>query len=163
MDAKDIKILKLLDKDARMSNKDIATIAELDEAEVAKRISALEEGGVIRGYKSVIDWEKADASAVSAMIELKVTPKAGYGFDEVAKHIASYPEVETVYLVSGAYDLHVVVTGKSFQEVCNFVSRELAVIESVTSTGTLFVMRRYKELDINLVSDDDDGRGKIFI
>lgn len=162
-DAKNRKILALLEKCARMSSADIAAVVDLDASEVNARIAELERAGVIRGYKGVIDWEKLDSTKVSAMIELKVTPKAEYGFEEVAAKIASYSEVETVYLVSGAYDLHVVVTGKTFQEVCNFVSRELAVIDSVTSTGTLFVMRRYKELDVNLVGDTDDGRGKIFI
>lgn len=162
-DAKNRKILALLEKCARMSSADIAAVVDLDASEVDARIAELERAGVIRGYKGVIDWEKLDSTKVSAMIELKVTPKAEYGFEEVAAKIASYSEVETVYLVSGAYDLHVVVTGKTFQEVCNFVSRELAVIDSVTSTGTLFVMRRYKELDVNLVGDTDDGRGKIFI
>ena len=163
MDSVDKKILSLLAKNARTSCEDIATITGESAASVEKRISALEDMGVIRGYKGVIDWEKLDSSSVSAMIELKVTPKAGFGFEEVAAKISSYPEVETIYLVSGAYDLHVVVKGKTFQEVCNFVSRELAVIESVTSTGTLFVMRRYKELDVDLVGGSDDGRGKIFI
>ncbi|MBP3309023.1 MAG: Lrp/AsnC family transcriptional regulator [Clostridia bacterium] len=162
-DAKNRKILALLEKCARMSSADIAAVVDLEVSEVDARIAELERAGVIRGYKGVIDWEKLDSTKVSAMIELKVTPKAEYGFEEVAAKIASYNEVETVYLVSGAYDLHVVVTGKTFQEVCNFVSRELAVIESVTSTGTLFVMRRYKELDVNLLGDTDDGRGKIFI
>ena len=162
-DAKNRKILALLEKCARMSSADIAAVVDLEVSEVDVRIAELERAGVIRGYKGVIDWEKLDSTKVSAMIELKVTPKAEYGFEEVAAKIASYNEVETVYLVSGAYDLHVVVTGKTFQEVCNFVSRELAVIESVTSTGTLFVMRRYKELDVNLLGDTDDGRGKIFI
>ena len=163
MDAQNRKILTLLEKCARMPSRDIAAVIGIDESEVDARIAELEKQGVIRGYKGVIAWEKLDSTSVSAMIELKVTPKAEYGFEEVAAKIASYSEVETVYLVSGAYDLHVVVTGRTFQEVCNFVSRELAVIDSVTSTGTLFVMRRYKELDVNLVDGGDDGRGKIFI
>ena len=161
MDSINKKILKLLDKNARMDIADIATVTELNEAEVEKRIAELERSGIICGYKSVIDWEKVDSDSVSAIIELKVTPKAGFGFEEVAARVAKYPEVESVYLMSGAYDLNVVVKGKTFHEVSNFVSRELATIDSVTSTGTQFVMRRYKEYNVELLGEDRDERGKI--
>ncbi len=161
MDAIDRKILKLLEANARMENEDIATVTDLTEDEVVARIAALEKAGIICAYKSVIDWEKVDTDSVSAIIELKVTPKAGLGFEEVAARVAKYPEVESVYLMSGAYDLNVVVKGKTFHEVSNFVSRELAMIDSVTSTGTQFVMRRYKEYRVELIGDDEDGRSKI--
>lgn len=160
MDSLDRKILKLLSVNARMENDDIATVLDLSASEVAGRIAALEKSGVICGYKSVIDWERVDTDSVSAIIELKVTPKAGYGFEEVAARVAKYPEVESVYLMSGAYDLNVVVKGKTFHEVSNFVSRELATIDSVTSTGTQFVMRRYKEYNVELIGDEDE-RGNI--
>ena len=160
MDSLDRKILKLLSVNARMDIDDIATVLDLSAGEVAGRISALEKNGVICGYKSVIDWEKVDTDSVSAIIELKVTPKAGYGFEEVAARVAKYPEVESVYLMSGAYDLNVVVKGKTFHEVSNFVSRELATIDSVTSTGTQFVMRRYKEYNVELLGDEDE-RGNV--
>ena len=161
MDAIDRKILKLLEANARMENADIAVVTDLAVEEVEKRISALEKTGVICAYKSVIDWEKVDSDSVSAIIELKVTPKAGFGFEEVAARVAKYPEVESVYLMSGAYDLNVVVKGRTFHEVSNFVSRELAMIDSVTSTGTQFVMRRYKEYNVELTGDDEDGRSNI--
>ena len=160
MDSLDRKILKLLSVNARMENDDLATVLDLSASEVAGRIAALEKSGVICGYKSVIDWERVDTDSVSAIIELKVTPKAGYGFEEVAARVAKYPEVESVYLMSGAYDLNVVVKGKTFHEVSNFVSRELATIDSVTSTGTQFVMRRYKEYNVELIGDEDE-RGNI--
>ena len=160
MDSLDRKILKLLSVNARMDVDDIATVLDLSAGEVAGRIAALEKNGVICGYKSVIDWEKVDTDSVSAIIELKVTPKAGYGFEEVAARVAKYPEVESVYLMSGAYDLNVVVKGKTFHEVSNFVSRELATIDSVTSTGTQFVMRRYKEYNVELLGDEDE-RGNV--
>ncbi|MBE6634937.1 MAG: Lrp/AsnC family transcriptional regulator [Ruminococcaceae bacterium] len=160
MDKIDRKILKLLAENARMENADIAAITDISEKEVCRRIAALEKEGIICAYKSVIDWEKVDSDSVSAIIELKVTPKAGYGFEEVAARVASYPEVESVYLMSGAYDLNVVVKGRTFHEVSNFVSRELAMIESVTSTGTQFVMRRYKEYNVELLGEED-GRSKI--
>ena len=161
MDATDRKILKLLEANARMETADLAVVTDLTAEEVEKRISALEKMGVICAYKSVIDWEKVDSDSVSAIIELKVTPKAGFGFEEVAARVAKYPEVESVYLMSGAYDLNVVVKGRTFHEVSNFVSRELAMIDSVTSTGTQFVMRRYKEYNVELTGDDEDGRSNI--
>ncbi len=156
-----IKILKLLEKDARMSTADIATITGLSEAEVKKEISEMEESGIIRGYKGVIDWEKIDTDTVSAIIELKVTPKAGLGFEDVAARIAKYPMVESVSLMSGACDLIVVVKGRSFQEVSSFLAKELAVIDSVTSTATQFIMRRYKEFGVELTDAEADERGKI--
>lgn len=160
MDKLDEKILKLLDKNARMECVDIAAVIGIGESEVASRIKEMEKSGVICGYKSVVDWERVDADTVSAIIELKVTPKAGFGFEEVAARVAKYPEVESVYLMSGAYDLNVVVKGRTFHEVANFVSRELAVIDSVTATGTQFVMRRYKEYNVELLGEEDE-RSKI--
>ena len=154
-------ILKLLNKNGRMSHADIATATGISESEVADEIKALEEEGLIRGYKAVIDWEKTDSNYVSAIIELKVTPKAGCGFEETAERIARFPEVESVYLMSGVYDLNVVVKCRTFQEVAMFVAKELSPIESVTSTATHFVLRRYKELDIPLVTREQDERGKI--
>lgn len=156
-----VKILKLLEKNARMEIADIATVTDLTEDEVRREISEMENAGIIRGYKGVIDWEKIDTGAVSAIIELKVTPKAGLGFEEVAERIAKYPAVESVSLMSGACDLTVVVTGKTFQEVSNFVAKELAVIDSVTSTATQFIMRRYKEFGVELTNSEEDGRGTI--
>lgn len=157
----DKKILKLLEKDARMTTGDIAAIVGKSEAEVKAEIAGMEKAGVIRGYKGVIDWESVDNDRVSAIIELKVAPKAGFGFEDVAARIAKYPEVESVSLMSGAYDLNVVVRGKTFQEVAMFVAKELAVIDSVTSTATQFVMRRYKEFDVTLISDEKDERDNV--
>ena len=156
-----VKILKLLETNARMEIADIATVTGLSADDVRREISEMEKSGIIRGYKGVINWEKVDTDAVSAIIELKVTPKAGLGFEEVAEKIAKYPAVESVSLMSGACDLTVVVTGKTFHEVSSFVARELAVIDSVTSTATQFIMRRYKEFGIELTNNEEDGRGKI--
>ena len=161
MDIIDKKILTLLERDARMPVSDIALVTDITEAEAKSRIMSLERDGVICGYKSVIDWERVDTDTVSAIIELKVTPKAGLGFEEVAARVAKYPEVESVYLMSGAYDLNVVVKGRTFHEVSNFVSRELAMIDSVTSTGTQFVMRRYKEYNVELIGEERDRRSAI--
>ena len=154
-----VEILKILGKNARLENSQIALMTGLSEAEVAKTIREMEKEGLIRGYTAVIDWEKLDSAFVSAIIELKVTPKASLGFEEIAEKIMKYPEVESVYLMSGAYDLSVIVKGKTFQQVAMFVSKELATIDSVLSTSTHFMLRRYKELDIELCNPDTDDRG----
>ena len=156
-----VKILKLIEKDARMSVKDIATMCDITESEAMREIKEMEDSGIIRGYKGVIDWEKVDSAAVSAIIELKVTPKAELGFEDVAERIAHYPEVESVSLMSGACDLIVVVKGRTFHEVSSFVAKELAVIDSVTSTATQFVMRKYKEFGVELTEEIFDERGAI--
>ncbi len=155
------KILKLLAKNARMGIEDIALATDLSEEEVKAEIFEMEESGLIRGYKTVIDWESIDSASVSAIIELKVTPKAGYGFEEIAERITKYPEVESCYLMSGVYDLNVVVRGKSFQEVAQFVAKELSTIESVTSTATHFVLRRYKDFNVELSNTEPDERGTV--
>lgn len=157
------KILKILNKDDRMSHADIAAMTGLSEAEVSREIDEMEKAGLIRGYKAVINWEKIDTSSVSAIIELKVTPSVGLGFEEVAEKVMKYSEVESVYLMSGAYDLSVTVKGKSFQQVATFVARELATIDSVVSTATHFVLRRYKESDTILYSSDSDDRGSYLL
>ncbi len=155
------KILKLLENNARMSNETIAAATGLTEEETRHNIENMEDKGIIRGYKALIDWERVEDSYVSAIIELKVIPKAGLGFEEIAAHIAQYPNVESVFLMSGACDLCVIVKCKTFHEVSAFVAKELAVIEGVTSTATQFIMRRYKDFGIELSSADDDGRGNI--
>lgn len=157
------EILKLLAKNARYSAEEIATMLDITPEEVASSIKELEEDGLIKGYKTLVDWEKLDNANVSAIIELNVVPKAGLGFEEVAKKIMQYREVESVYLMSGVYDLNVVVKGKTLQDIAWFVAKELATIDSVTSTTTHFVMRRYKEMDVELVSDEEDDRGQLWI
>ncbi len=157
------KLLQLLNRDSRTSVKDLATMLGISEDEVRAEIAEMERAGVIRGYKAVIDWERLDDANVSAIIELKVTPKAGLGFEEIAAKIMRYPEVESVYLMSGVYDLNVVVKGRTFHEVAKFVAKELATIESVTSTATHFVLRRYKEMDVELLGDGEDERGSYLL
>ena len=157
------KILKLIEQDAKIEVKDIATITGIAESEVKAEIQAMENDGIIRGYKGVIDWERVDSDTVSAIIELKVTPKAGIGFEDVAAKVMKYPQVESVYLMSGVYDLNVVVKGKNLHEVARFVAKELSTLESVTSTATHFVMRRYKEMDVELMGDSVDERGNYLL
>ena len=156
-----IKLLKLLGKNARYNLTDLATMVGSDEATVKAEIAEMEKNGLIRGYKTVIDWEKLDTAAVSALIELKVSPQADYGFEEIAKRVMMYEEVESVYLMSGGYDLCVTVRGKTFQQVAMFVAKELSTIDAVTSTATHFILRRYKELDVVLCDENEDDRGSL--
>ncbi len=157
------EILKLLARNAKYTAKDIAVMLGSDEDTVAKEIAQFEKDGFIKGYKAIVDWQMVEDSYVSAIIELNVVPKAELGFEEVAESIAKYEEVESVYLMSGSYDLNVVVKGKTLQDVARFVARELATIDSVTQTTTHFVMRRYKEMDVVLAGDEKDDRGQLFI
>lgn len=153
------KILKILANDARCPIEDIAVMSGLSKSEVETEIRELEAAGLIRGYKAVIDWEKLDNASVSALIELKVIPQDKFGFEKIAETIMKYKAVETVYLMSGSYDLCVIVKGKPFQEVAMFVAKELATMPEITSTATHFVLRRYKELDVELVDSEKDDRG----
>lgn len=157
------ELLKLLSRNARYSVHQLADMIGTDEQTVEKEIKSLEKEGVICGYKAVIDWDSVENPLVSAIIEIKVVPKADLGFEDVAEKISSFSEVESVYLMSGGYDLNVVVKGKTLQDVAQFVARELATIDSVTSTATHFVMRRYKELDVSLYEGEKDDRGNILI
>ena len=157
------EILKLLAKNARYTVKEMAVMLDIAEKDVESAIAELEKDGLIKGYKAVIDWEKLDSAYVSAIIELNVVPKAGLGFEEVAEKIMKYDEVESVYLMSGVYDLNVVVKGKTLHDIAKFVAKELATIDSVTSTTTHFVMRRYKEMDVELITMDEDDRGQIWV
>lgn len=157
------EVLKLLSQNAKYSPEDISIMLDITEAEVVNIISELEKDNVIRGYKAVIDWEKLDGAYVSAIVELNVVPKAGLGFEEVAEKIMKYREVEAVYLMSGDYDLNIIVKGKTLQDIAWFVAKELATIDSVTSTATHFVMRRYKDMDVELIKGDSDDRGQLFV
>lgn len=158
-----LKLLKLLNKDAHTGTEELATMLGITPDEVKKEIREMEDAGIIRGYKAVIDWERLDDAYVSAIIELKVTPKAGLGFEDVAAKVMKYPEVESVYLMSGVYDLNVVVKGKTLHEVARFVAKELSTIESVTSTATHFVLRRYKEMSVELLGGGQDERGSYLL
>ena len=153
------QILNLLAKNARYTVEDLAVMTGLDQSAAEAEIKELEVAGLIRGYKTVIDWERLDNAYVSAVIELKVIPQDEYGFEKVAENIMKYDEVESVYLMSGTYDLCVIVKGRTFHEVAMFVAKELATKREITSTATHFVLRRYKELDVELVDGERDDRG----
>lgn len=153
------KLLNLLEHDARTTVSELATMLGITEAQVSSELEQMQKSGLIRGYKTVIDWERLDSSYVSALIEINVTPQPDAGFEEIAKTIMKFKEVESVYLMSGGYDLCVIVKGKTFQEVAMFVGKVLAPMKNVVSTATHFVLRRYKEMDITLCDDEKDDRG----
>ncbi len=138
-------ILKILEDDARTTTKQISTMTGTPTAEVARLIRQAEKDRTILKYKTVINWEKVGEEQVWALIEVKITPQRDVGFDAIAEHIYRFPEARTVYLVSGTYDLLVIVLGKTMHEVADFVSQKLAPIEGVQGTVTHFVLKRYKE------------------
>ncbi len=138
-------ILKILEKDARTSVKQIATISGESESEVAATIKKAEKDQIILKYKTIINWDKLDVEQVFALIEVKIAPQRDVGFDAIAERIYRFPQAHTVYLVSGTYDLLVIVTGKTIHEVSNFVSQKLAPVEGVQSTVTHFMLKKYKE------------------
>ena len=157
------EVLKLLARNARYTHEEIAVMLNITEEKVGKIITELEADGLLKGYKAIVDWEKTDSAYVSAIIEINVVPKAGLGFEEVAEKIMKYPQVESVYLMSGVYDLNVVVKGKTLKDIAWFVAKELSTIDSVTSTTTHFVLRRYKEMDVELVNGNEDDRGQLWV
>ena len=156
-----VKLLKLLSKNARYTVNELSVMTGLSEDEVRSEVAEMERDGLIRGYKAVIDWERLDSAKVSAIIELKVEPQPDVGFEQIADEVKKYSEVETVYLMSGGYDLCVIVKGKTFQVVAMFVAKQLAPMKYVVSTATHFILRRYKEFDIELIGDETDDREKI--
>lgn len=155
------KLLTLLEKNARFTNAELATMLNVSEETVASQIKELEKQGVIKGYKPLVDWDKIANDRVTAMIELKVTPQRDAGFEEIAETIMEMEEVESVYLMSGGYDLSVLVRGRTFQEVAMFVANRLAPMKNVLSTATHFVLRRYKDMGVELADKKLDDRGTI--
>lgn len=139
------EILKLLEEDGRYTAKEIAAMLGRDEAAVAQAIATCEEDNTILGYMALVDWERAESENVTALIEVKIAPQRGDGFDRIAERIYQYEEVESLYLMSGSFDLAVFITGQSLKEISQFVYQHLATIEGVTSTATHFIMKKYKD------------------
>ena len=152
-------LLKLLENNATLTAEQLAVALDTDVETVRSAISELEQNGTILGYKTIIDWEKTDREAVSAMIDVKLTPQKGRGFDRVAERIYNYPEVKSVYLMSGANDLSVLIEGKTMKEVAFFVSQKLATIDGVISTATHFVLHKYKDTGVLYDAPEIDERG----
>lgn len=155
------KILELLSQDARITNSEISAILGISEDEVKKQISLYEDSGVIKGYKAIIDKNKAKISTTSAIIEITVQPKFANGFDELAEKISDFEEVESIFLMSGGFDFAVMVTDKSFEEVAMFVAHRLAPLDGVLSTATHFILKKYKEHGIHFTENCGDDRGNI--
>ncbi|MCH5192498.1 MAG: Lrp/AsnC family transcriptional regulator [Oscillospiraceae bacterium] len=154
-------LIELLKQNARLSNKELAAMTGTSEAEVEKKIKELEHSGAIKGYSAVVSDEMADKDSVTAFIEVKVTPKADCGFDDIAKTIMMYDEVESLTLMSGAFDLAVTISGTNYKEVALFVAQRLSTIDGVISTATHFVLKRYKEKGFFIEGEDADERGFI--
>ncbi len=155
------RLLDLLRQNARLSDAELAVMLGESEADVKAQIAALEREGIIMGYSAIINEEKADENGVTAIIEIKITPMKDMGFDDLAHTIMSYEEVDTVFLLSGAYDLSVTITGTSLRKVALFVSERLAVLDGVLSTTTHFVLRRYKEKNHVFNEDSFDDRDMV--
>ena len=152
------KILAVLEKNARIDLKDLAVLLGESEAAVANAIADIEKEHIICGYHTLINWDNTSEEKVMALIEVKVTPQRGMGFDKIAERIYQYNEVNAVYLMSGAYDFTVFIEGKTMKEVALFVSSKLSTLDSVLSTATHFVLKKYKDHGTALVEEVHDER-----
>lgn len=155
------KLLQILNGNARIEVDKIAVMLNMTKEQVEAAIAEYETKGVIRGYKPLLDYDKIDTQFVEAVIELKVTPKRDFGFEEIARKISGYHEVDSVYLMSGGYDLHVQVVGKTFKDIALFVAQRLAVLDGVVSTATHFVLSRYKDRGVLMGQDGMDERRNV--
>ena len=152
------KILKILEEDCRATVSQIAVMTGISEAEVSDTIKKLENEGVLLSYNAMINWEKTSSTNVTALIELKITPQRGEGFDKVAERIYKYPQVRSLYLMSGGFDLCVIIEGDSMKNVALFVAETLAPMESVISTATHFVLKKYKDHGVIFENTEVDDR-----
>ncbi len=152
------KILQLLEEDGRLSAEQLAVLCGRDAEDVKKTVERLESEGVILGYKALIDWDKTDREYVSAVIELKVAPQRDRGFDKIAEKIYNYPEVQSVHLMSGGYDLMLMIEGRTMKEVAYFVAYKLAPLQDVVSTATHFVLKKYKDKGVIYRAPEKDER-----
>ena len=152
------QILTFLERNSRIDLKELAILLGSDETVIANEIQKMEKEGIICGYHTLIDWDKTSSEKVTALIEVRVTPQRGQGFDSIAERIYNYPEVQSVYLISGGYDLLVILEGKTLTEVSGFVSDKLSTLESVLSTATHFILKKYKDDGIILSKKNKDER-----
>lgn len=159
----DIELLSVLSENCRLSDAQIAVMLGRDEEEIRREIQEMEKKDIILGYPALIDWEKTERDVVTAFIEVRVTPQRGQGFDRVAEKIYQYPQVKSCYLMSGGFDLFVTVEGKSMKEVALFVAEKLAPIESVLSTSTHFVLKKYKEKGVIYEQKYTDNREAVVL
>lgn len=153
------ELLKFIEEDSRLTPEQLAMLCKKEVGDIKELIRKYEDNGTILGYTTIIDWDKTDKESVNALIELNVIPRLDVGFDKIATRIANYPEVKSLYLMSGGFDLAVFVEGKTMKEIAFFVARKLASLEDVTSTATHFVLTKFKDKGIIFTKDKKDERG----
>ena len=152
------EILSVIAKNSKINLKDLAILLDKNEIDIANEIADMEKEGVICGYHTLIDWEKTSVEKVSALIEVRVTPQRGQGFDSIAERIYNYPEVNSLFLISGGFDLLVTLEGKTLKEVSYFVSDKLATLDTVLSTSTHFILKKYKQEGLIIAKPKKDER-----
>lgn len=152
------KILTFIEKNSRIDLKELAIVLGVDEVTVSNELEAMEAENIICGYHTLIDWDKTGIEKVTALIEVRVTPQRGMGFDKVAERIYNYPEVNSVYLISGSFDFMVTIEGRTLREVSQFVSDKLSPLESVLSTKTNFILKKYKDHGTVMAEQKKDER-----
>lgn len=152
------EFLRIIEKNARLPLEEIAAMLDKTTEETAALMDEAEAKGYIHGYDTLVDWQEAGINRVEAMIELHVSPKRSSGFDEIAQNIAAFNEVDSVYLMSGTYDLMVTIKGHNFQEIALFVAKRLSPLDDVISTSTSFVLRTYKKSGRNYLGEEVDDR-----
>ena len=157
------EILEILEKNGRIENEKIAVMLGITVEEVKEAIEKYEKQNVILGYNALIDWEKTDKELVTALIEVRVTPQRGKGFDKVAERIYQYPQVKSCYLMSGGFDLAVLVEGKTMKEVALFVAEKLATTDCVLSTATHFILKPYKNDGVIFKKQQNDDREAVVL
>ncbi len=155
------ELLTIIEKNSRLGLKELAVLLGVEEVQVANELADMEAAGIICGYHTLIDWEKTSRDKVTALIEVRVTPQRGQGFDSIAERIYQYPEVQSVYLISGSYDLMVILEGKTLREVSAFVSDKLSTLDSVLSAATHFILKKYKDHGTVLARKKEDEREMI--
>lgn len=152
------EILRLLEKNSRIDIKEIAILVGKTEAEVANEIVQMEKEGIIRGYYTLINWDNTNDERVSALIEVKVTPQRGIGFDKIAERISKFDEVKSVYLMSGGFDFTVILEEKTMKEIAQFVTSKLSTLDEVLNTATHFVLKKYKDYGVTMMEEHKDER-----
>lgn len=152
------QILTFLEKNSKIDLRELSIMLGTSEAVIANEISQMEEEKIICGYHTLINWEKTSLEKVTALIEVRVTPQRNQGFERIAERIYNYPEVQSVYLISGGYDLMVILEGKTLREVSGFVTNKLSTLETVISTATHFILKKYKDHGTILQSQEEDER-----
>ena len=152
------RILAVLEKNSRISAEELAALLGEQPEAVAAELENLEQENIICGYHTLIDWDKTSVEKVNALIEVRVTPQRGQGFDKIAERIYNYPEVKSVYLISGGFDLLVTLEEKTLKDIAMFVSDKLSTLDCVLSTGTHFILKKYKDHGTIMAKPEEDSR-----